>query len=200
MIFWRELQQELHYEMTQGRPSLGVRVCSGARERVRAQGTSLSSTTLNPGAASRLGTHSVPALPGTAFQPLIYHPITCLFCCICRPFTAAIYQERSQRQKREWWPSASPSPDVLWFSFLNGGRGPVGGWSTVNLSKMHSTQWTVVVYKSYWTVFSNQACLKNKKKKDENPGCVGHFWSSPFRKWNIFTHQVNYYNVFFFSS
>lgn len=116
------------YKMTQGRPSLGVRVCSGARECVRAQGTSLSSTTLNPGAASRLGTHAVPAQPGTAFQPLIYHPITCLFCCICRPFTAAIYQERSQRQKREWWPSAPPPPpDVSWSSLgwaeaADGGR------------------------------------------------------------------------------
>lgn len=41
--------------MTQGWPSLGVQVFSGARERVQAQGTSLSSTTLNPAAALALG-------------------------------------------------------------------------------------------------------------------------------------------------
>lgn len=134
-------------KMTQCRPSLGVPVCSGARGRVRAQGTSLSSTTLNPGAASRLGTHPVPAQPGTAFQPLIYHPISCLFCCICRPFTAAIYQERSQQLKREWRPSAS--------SALLSERRPrtSGRMKLVSFSKH-----TVIVSKSRWTVLSSQAC------------------------------------------
>lgn len=35
------------------------------------------------------------------FNSLIYCPMICLFCCIYRPFTEQIYQERSQRRKHE---------------------------------------------------------------------------------------------------
>lgn len=158
------LEGTLCYKMTQGRPSLGVRVCSGARERVRAQGTSLSSTTLNPGAASRLGTHAVPAQPGTAFQPLIYHPITCLFCCICRPFTAAIYQERSQRQKREWCPPPPhPSPTRMFPDPLLDER-TVGGWTTVTSQLLQTalSPQTVVIFKSCWATFEHTSIRLKK--------------------------------------
>lgn len=46
-------------------------------------------------------THAALAPSGTAFQSLIYCPIICLLCCIYRPFTERIYQERSQRRKHE---------------------------------------------------------------------------------------------------
>lgn len=63
----------------------------------------------------------------------------------------------------------------LILSILNGGRRPVGGWSTVNLSKMHSAQWTVVVNKSYWTVFKQPSMFEKQKERKKTPDVLNIF-------------------------
>lgn len=177
--------------MTHVWPSLGVQVCSGARESVQALGTSLSSTTLNPAAA--LAVQHTPGA-GAAWYGIPTADLSSLYLFVL------LYLQTIHRGDLPGKESAAKAwmmalrvlqPGCfLILSCLNGGCGPVGGWSPVTSQLAQTALYTT----------NCRYLLVKFKSKIGNPSRVEYFGSAIPEtfihiKWNITLFFLSFWRL-----